>query len=97
VVAKTLALLLVIAAAAGGYLIGRGSAEDLDAARDRGAVEGRKAGLEAGAGEGYAQGFAAAAKEDRIAYEDAYRAAYAKEFRRAGLFAPRSVRVEGAP
>lgn len=92
--------LLVLAAAAGGYLIGSASDPDVEPAGPPvGAAEAQSAPTVGSAADrapafkaGRERGFAAA-------YPKAYRRAYLKQFREAGLGAPAKVRVpdRGAP
>ena len=66
--------------AAGGYLLGKGSGDDLDTARLEGEFAGRKAGAVAGATKGYAAGF----KKGRdLAFRKSYSASYKRNYRRA--------------
>jgi flagellar biosynthesis/type III secretory pathway protein FliH len=89
-------VVLALAGAAGGYLIGDSTGEDLDAARAEGAEEGERLGAAEGAEEGYSEGYREGRKEGyEEAYERSYEAAYRKAFEEAGLDAPKKVSVPG--
>lgn len=78
IVSGVIAIVLMVGAA--GYLIGKGTGEDIDAARLEGEFAGRRAGAVEGATKGYAAGF----KKGRdIAFEKAYSASYRRNYRRA--------------
>ena len=86
-----LAVLAALAIGVGGYLIGKGTGEDLDAAR----VEGATAGKRAGAAKGSAKGFSVGFKNGRETaykkkYGRAYKKSYAKAFEEAGLEPPKA-------
>ena len=73
-------VVIALLVAAGGYLLGKGSGDDLDTARLEGEFAGRKAGAVAGATQGYAAGF----KKGRdLAFRKAYSASYKRNYRRA--------------
>lgn len=76
----------VVAAAAGGYLVGHSSGKDLDAARAKGQAAGRVAGVKHGTERGRSAGAQAG-------FKSGYEAAYRKAFEDAGLDAPKSVEV----
>lgn len=81
--------------ASGGYLLGKGSGDDLDTARLEGEFAGRKAGAVAGATKGYAAGF----KRGRdLAFERSYSASYRRNYRRAyenaGMDPPKAADIE---
>lgn len=78
----------VLAAAAGGYLLGHSSGEDLNAARATGEAAGQTAGDQQGTKHGRQEGEQAGFK---AGYEEAYR----KAFEDAGLGAPKDVEVPG--
>lgn len=86
--------LLVLGAAAGGYLIGSASDADVEPARPPiGAAEAQIDPTVASA-EDRARAFKAGRERGfSAAYPKAYRSAYVKEFREAGLGAPGKVRV----
>ncbi len=91
-------LLAALAAAAGGYVLGKGTGEDLDAAREAGRKQGEREGTTRGTERGYEAGF----KEGRRAgyketYKRAYERAYKKELREAGVTPPEKVKVPDAP
>lgn len=84
---------LLIAAA--GYLLGKGSGEDVDTARLQGEFAGRKAGAVAGATKGYAAGF----KKGRdLAFRKSYAASYRRNYIRAyedaGMDPPKARDIE---
>ena len=81
-----IAVCAVLLVAGGGYLIGRSSGEDLDAAREAGASAGEAAGAKEGAERGREEGVRAGFKRG---YEAAYRTAYED----AGLDAPEEIDV----
>ncbi|MDQ2630220.1 MAG: hypothetical protein M3Y75_04475 [Actinomycetota bacterium] len=97
---STIGLVATVLAAAlaigvGAYFIGRGTGEDLEAARTAGAQAGHRKGAAIGAAEGYAMGF----KRGREAgfkrtYPKAYRKSYAKAFEEAGLEAPEAREIK---
>ncbi|HMT05900.1 MAG: hypothetical protein KDB48_04705 [Solirubrobacterales bacterium] len=81
--------------AAGGYLLGKGSGDNLDTARLEGEFAGRKAGAVAGATKGYAAGF----KKGRdLAFERSYSTSYRRNYRRAyenaGMDPPKAASIE---
>ena len=88
------AVIAVLAAGFGAYLIGHSGGEDLEEARsagqaagtERGTEEGTKAGLQEGLEQGRKQGFG-------TSFEDAYTSAYRREFRDAGLNSPVQIQI----
>jgi hypothetical protein len=79
-------VVLAAGAAVGGYLLGRGTGEDLDAARAVGARQGERIGTARGTARGYDRGF----KEGRRAgyrqtYDTAYDRAYNAQLKKAGF------------
>lgn len=93
VVSGVVLLLLLVGAA--GYVIGKGSGDDVDAARLEGELRGKQAGAVAGATKGYAAGF----KKGRdTAFDKAYRASYIRNYRRAyekaGMEPPKPGQIE---
>ena len=92
-VAGVLAIALMVGA--GGYLLGKGSGDDVDQARLEGEFAGRKAGAIAGATRGYAAGF----KKGRdLAFRKSYSASYKRNYIRAyqdaGMDPPKPEDVE---
>ncbi len=92
-VAGIAAIALLVGAA--GYVLGKGSGENLDTARLQGEFAGRKAGAVAGATKGYAAGF----KKGRdIAFQKSYAASYRRNYIRAyeeaGMEAPKPEDIE---
>ena len=88
-------LVVALMVGAGGYLIGKGSGDDLDTARLEGEFAGKQAGAVAGATRGYAAGF----KKGRdIAFRKAYSASYKRNYRRAyeqaGMDPPKAEDIE---
>ena len=83
-------LIVVVAAfAAGGYLLGRDSGEDLDAARAEGTAIGTQTGAKAGDRRGYVSGYRLGERQGYGgAYREAFRTTYQSAFREAGLEAP---------
>lgn len=93
IVSGVVAIILMVGAA--GYLIGKGTGEDIDSARLEGEFAGRKAGAVEGAVKGYAAGF----KRGRdIAFEKAYSASYRRNYRRAyeeaGMDPPKAKNIQ---
>ena len=96
---KVLAVAGIVAIAglvgAGGYVIGKGSGDDLDTARLEGEFAGKRAGAIEGATSGYAAGF----KKGRdIAFRKSYSASYRRNYIRAyedvGMEAPKPKDIE---
>lgn len=86
---------VVLLFGAAGYVLGKGSGEDVDSARLEGEYAGRKAGAVAGATKGYAAGF----KKGRdAAFEKSYAASYRRNYRRAyekaGMEVPKAKDIE---
>lgn len=73
-------LLIALMVGAGGYLLGKGSGDDVDTARLQGEFAGKQAGAIAGATKGYAAGFA---KGRDLAFRASYAASYRRNYRRA--------------
>ena len=79
----------------GGYLIGKGTGDDLDAARQEGELAGRQAGAIQGASEGYPAGFRKGrARGFRKAYVRAYRIYYIRAYEQAGQDPPPANKIE---
>ncbi|MCB8915413.1 MAG: hypothetical protein H6532_06245 [Thermoleophilales bacterium] len=79
----------------GGYLLGKGSGDDLDRAKLEGQFAGKRAGAIAGATKGYAAGF----KKGRdVAFRKSYTASYRRNYIRAydnaGMDAPKAKDIE---
>ncbi|MCB0830024.1 MAG: hypothetical protein KDB54_00490 [Solirubrobacterales bacterium] len=96
---KALAVAGIIAVAlmvgAGGYLVGKGTGDDVDQARLEGEFAGKRAGAIAGATKGYAAGF----KKGRdVAFRKSYSASYRRNYIRAydnaGMDAPKAKDIE---
>lgn len=84
-----LVVVAAIAAGVGAFFYGRGTGEDLDAAREAGAQAGRAAGTKKGTASGYAAGFKEGRKKGyKDAYEPAFKESYVEAFEKAGLDAP---------
>ena len=89
-----MAIAIVVAVGAGGYLIGRSSGEDLDAAAAAGSRAGKAAAARDGRQEGYAQGLRLGRKRGyEAAFPEAYQAAYARQFRAAEVDPPTRIVV----
>jgi hypothetical protein len=71
-----------IATAAGGYLIGQATGEDLGDVRSAAAAQGRRQGAAAGRKRGYDRGFSAGRRE---AYDAAHQRAVDAQLRKAGV------------
>jgi hypothetical protein len=87
-------LVVVVALGVGGYLFGRSTGEDLDAARAHGTALGQTEGSAKGASEG----FTAGRKEGRNAayaksYDRSYRDGYQQAYEDAGLNPPDEITV----
>jgi hypothetical protein len=80
------AVVLIAGLAAGGYLLGKSSGEDIDAAREHGMAIGKAAGSALGATQGRQAGTRAGFARG---YTDAYREAY----QAAGVDAPEKIEV----
>ena len=79
-------VVLAAGAFAGGYFMGEGSGEDLDAARAAGAREGARIGAARGAERGYNQGFREGRREGyKQTFDKAYDRAYNAELEEAGF------------
>lgn len=73
----------------GGYLVGRSSGEDLEAARARGTTLGTTAGERHGEVRGFRAGFAKGKSLSfEVSYNQAYKRAYVEAWEEAGLDAP---------
>jgi hypothetical protein len=87
--------LACLAVVAGGYLLGRSSGADIDAAQAAGADAGRVKGAERGAGKGYASGYR---RGHRLGFQQiyprAYKLAYRDAFDGAGLQLPALNEIE---
>jgi hypothetical protein len=82
-------ILVVVAVAAGGYLLGHGSGEDLDAARAEGVAIGAQTGARSGDRRGYVSGYRLGERQGYGgAYREAFRTSYQAAFREAGLDTP---------
>ena len=93
--AVAIVALLAIGGGLGGFAIGHGTGEDLDAARAAGATSGEAAGTQDGGKRGYAAGYDIAAKQAfKKRYDDAYKAAYRAAFDDAGLDLPNLAEIE---
>lgn len=96
---KVLAAAGIVAVAlligAGGYLLGKGTGDDLDTARLEGEFAGKRDGAIAGATRGYAAGFR---KGRDLAFRKSYAASYRRNYRRAyenaGMDPPRAKDIE---
>jgi hypothetical protein len=88
-----LVVLLLALGGGGGYVLGRNSGEDLDAARAEGATAGLSRGT-ATAGDAYAEG---EARGRRVTYgpafRDSYRAAYREAFKDSKLDVPSAEQI----
>lgn len=88
-------VLLAAALGVAGFLVGKGTGEDLDMAREEGQVAGREAGAARGAKQGFKVGFRQGkAKGYDEAYEPAYRHSYSMAYEDAGLDPPRNKEIE---
>lgn len=88
-------VLLAIALGVGGYFVGKGTGEDLDAARAQGATAGKKAGTLKGTKQGFKAGFRKGkSKGYEKAYGPAYKSSYVKAYEDAGLDAPAKSEIE---
>ena len=91
------AVVLIALLAGGGYLLGKSSGEDLDAARSAGSAAGERAGSAQGAEQGFAEGQEQGRRVGyRTSYATAYRAAYRKAFEDAGQTPPTQITVPSA-
>lgn len=82
-------VIVAIALGAGGYMVGKNSGEDLEAARAAGASAGKAAGEKRGQSRGFRAGFTKGNSLGFTAsYNQAYRRAYVKTWEEAGLEAP---------
>ena len=87
--AAAIALLVAAALGVGGYLVGKSSGEDLDAARAEGAAAGQKAGTTKGTAAGYEVGFRKGREAGfEATYAPAFRKNYSEAYEDAGLEAP---------
>jgi hypothetical protein len=94
---RLLALILVVAGGAGGFLLGRAGSPSLGDARAEGARAGAKAGKRDADRSGYREGFDVGRKRGYLEqYEPAYRQAFRLEFKGAGYSPPKRVEVPGA-
>jgi hypothetical protein len=91
------AVVAVLLLAAGSYLLGKASGEDLDAARSAGSAAGQQAGAAKGAEQGYSSGHARGQRQAyRASYTTAYKVAYGNAFDDAGLTPPDEITVPSA-
>jgi hypothetical protein len=89
-----LAAFVAAAAGVGAYFYGKGTGEDLDAARAHGRVVGKRAGAAKGTKVGYAEGFKKGRERGYSqTYADAYRKAYGQAFEDASLAVPEKIKV----
>lgn len=86
---------VALAVGYGTYELGKGSGEDIDAARIRGEAAGREAGAAEGAARGYAAGFQKG-REKGFArtYRETYRIHYKRAFEQAGLDVPKDKDID---
>lgn len=90
-----LIVLACLVVGVGTYFIGKGSGDDVEAARQEGEVAGRQAGAIEGASEGYPAGFRKGRERGfRRAYVPAYRLNYKRAFEQAGLDVPTDREIE---
>lgn len=95
VAVAALAVVVIAAVGAGGYLVGRGSGEDLDQARADGAAAGRVEGIKAGERRGYPEGLEVGRKRGyEQTYSSAYRTAFRQAFANEDLDPPRAIPVK---
>lgn len=89
---------VVLASAAlgvGGYLVGEGTGEDMDAARSEGQAAGKKAGTSEGTARGFKVGFKRGKQKGyERAFAPAFKNGYVKAFEDAGLTAPKKKEIE---
>lgn len=88
-------LLIALLIGAGGYVLGKGSGDDIDQAR----LEGEFAGKQQGAIEGASRGYAAGFKKGRDlafrkSYEASYRRNYIRAYENAGMDPPQAKNIE---
>ncbi len=80
---------------AGGYLLGKGSGDDLDMARLEGEFAGKRAGAIEGATKGYATGFKKGRDlAFRKSYSASYRRNYIRAYENAGIDPPKAKSIE---
>lgn len=96
---KVLAVAGILAIAgmvgAGGYLLGKGSGDDLDQARLEGEFAGKRAGAIEGATKGYAAGFKRGRDQAfRKSYSASYKRNYIRAYSKAGMDAPKPQDIE---
>lgn len=90
------AIVVFVGIGVGGYAIGASQVGEIDTARQVGMTAGEARGTAVGTREGYASTFRSAREHAYdVAYRDAYGTAYRHAFERAGLPAPRHVKVPG--
>jgi hypothetical protein len=78
----------------GGYLLGKSSGEDLDAARAAGSASGQQNGATKGAAQGYTAGRVQGRRQAyRESYRTAYKTAYRQAFEDAGQTPPTDITV----
>lgn len=86
---------VALAVGYGTYELGRGSGEDIDAARIRGEAAGRQAGAAEGAARGYPAGFQKGRdKGFARTYRETYRIHYKRAFEQAGLDVPKDKDID---
>ncbi len=89
---------VVLASAAlgiGGYLVGEGTGEDMDAARSEGQAAGKKAGTSKGTARGFKVGFKKGKERGyERAFAPAFKNGYVRAFKNAGLTAPKKKEIE---
>lgn len=79
----------------GGYLVGKGTGEDMDAARSEGQAAGKKAGTSKGTARGFKVGFKRGKEKGyERAFAPAFKNGYVKAFEDAGLAAPKKKEIE---
>ncbi|OJU96223.1 MAG: hypothetical protein BGO23_01505 [Solirubrobacterales bacterium 67-14] len=96
---KVLAVAGILAVAAmvgaGGYLLGKGSGDDVDQARLEGEFAGKRAGAVEGATKGYAAGFKRGRDQAfRKSYSASYKRNYIRAYSKAGMDAPKPQDIE---
>jgi len=88
-------VIVALLVGAGGYVVGKGSGDDLDQARLEGEFAGRQAGAVDGATKGYAAGFKKGRDVAfRKSYTASYRRNYVRAYENAGMDAPKPVNIE---
>jgi hypothetical protein len=93
VVAGILAIAAMVGT--GGYLLGKGSGDDVDQARLEGEFAGKRAGAIEGATKGYAAGFKRGRDQAfRKSYSASYKRNYIRAYSKAGMDAPKPQNIE---